>query len=67
VAATNSKWAVLTYVGLHSVTHGYMVVSQIEDQFPSWGTSRSTIYQQMQRMAHDGLLEEVAEDDNVSA
>lgn len=67
VAATNSKWAVLTYVGLNSVTHGYMVVNQIEDQFPSWGTSRSTIYEQLRRMAQDGLLEEVAEDDSVSA
>lgn len=67
MAATNSKWAVLTYVSLHSVTHGYMVASQIDDQFPAWGTSRSTIYDQLHRMAQDGLLEEVPDEGVVSA
>ncbi len=67
MAATNSKWAVLTYVSLHSVTHGYMVVSEIDEQFPAWGTSRSTIYDQMHRMAQEGLLEEVPEEGDVPA
>jgi len=60
VAATNSKWAVLTYLSHHE-THGYMVYRQIDDQFPAWGTSRSTIYDQLARMAHVGLIEEVPE------
>jgi len=60
VAATNSKWAVLAYLSHHS-THGYMVLRQIDHQFPAWGTSRSTIYDQLARMAQDGLIEEVPE------
>jgi DNA-binding PadR family transcriptional regulator len=42
--------------------HGYMVYRQINDRFPAWGTSRSTIYDQLSRLEQDGLIEEAPEE-----
>jgi DNA-binding PadR family transcriptional regulator len=36
-----------------------MVFRQIDERFPLWGTSRSTIYDQLTRLELEGLIEEV--------
>jgi DNA-binding PadR family transcriptional regulator len=38
-----------------------MVFRQIDQRFPSWGTSRSTIYDQLTRLEQQGLIESVPE------
>lgn len=61
MAATNAKWAILAYLRQHS-THGYMVFRQIGERFPSWGTSRSTVFDHLARLERDGLIDEVPEE-----
>lgn len=60
MAATNSRWAVLTFLRQRSA-YGYLIFREIDGRFPWWGTSRSTIYDQLARLEQEGLIAEVVE------